>query len=135
MTPGALSKLGLLFAGLWLAAGLTALAQRASDQGLVGGGDLSVAWRGGELGRRLAALETTLDEVHRLGWQRVAFVRSDGANPMISLAQHRLFPAQVVPIWQGQKDLAKGLAAAKKQGLEGLIRFGPGGWQARAVEP
>jgi len=127
---------GLALAGLWLVAGVVAIGKRALNQGLVAGGDVSEAWRGGELGRRLSELEVTLDEVHELGLKRVAFVRSDGANPMISLATHRLFPAQVVPIWQGQKDLVKGLASAEKMGLDGLIRFGPNGaWQKAAVKP
>ncbi len=128
--------LGRVLAGLWLAAGLVGLGMRASEGSLVDGGDLSTAWRGGELGRRLSELEGTLDEVEAFGWKRVAFVRSEGANPMISLATHRLFPAQVVPIWQGQKDLDKGLASARKLGLDGLIRFGPNGkWQALPVGP
>lgn len=111
---------------LALAALGASLASVAQDR-VLEGGDVAAAWGGGELGVRLTRLEQALPAIEAHGWRRVAIVRSAGSNPMIGLLQQRLYPAVVVPIWQGQSDLERGFTAARKVGAEGLVRMSKAG--------
>ena len=128
-------RLGYGLVALWIAAGLLGLVSGVQNGALDSANDVGAAW-GGELGRRVTTLEGALDQVRELGWERVAFVHSDGSNPMLALATHRLFPCQVVKIFPGRKDPAKGLVAAQRLGLDGLIRLDQNAsWQVLEVKP
>ena len=104
-------------------AALGASAWTVIEEDTLAGGDVADAWGGGELGRRLRLVEEALPSIHAHGWERVAVVRTAGSNPMIGLLQHRLYPTVVVPTYQGQANLERGLAAARAMGADGLVRL------------
>ena len=106
-----------------LCAALGASAWTAFEDDALAGGDVADAWGGGELGRRLRLVEEALPDLKERGWERVAVVRTAGSNPMIGLLQHRLYPTVVVPTYQGQANLERGLAAARALDADGLVRL------------
>jgi hypothetical protein len=128
--PGAdlSAKNVIMFALGVLASGALAASIRAlSDGATLRGGEVAAAWGGGELGRRIALVEDALPAIQARGWQRLAIVRTDGSNPMIGLLTHRLYPTEVVPIWQGQAAIERGLDAARQAGVDGIVRLSPQG--------
>lgn len=114
-------------AALWLSGAVLLGAAVASVEAVRGGalrgGDVAAAWGGGELGRRIALVEAALPDLQATDWERVAVVRTAGSNPLIGLLQQRLYPKLVVPIWQGQGDLERGFAAARRFACDGLVRL------------
>ena len=133
--PGAdlSAKNVIMFAlGVLLSGALIPLTSALADDGALRGdalrgGDVAAAWGGGELGRRIALVEDALPAIQARGWQRLAIVRTDGSNPMIGLLTHRLYPTEVVPIWQGQAAIERGLDAARQAGVDGIVRLSPQG--------
>lgn len=106
-----------------VAAALGASAWAVFQEDALVGGDVAEAWGGGELGRRLRLVEEALPDLRERGWERIAVVRTAGSNPMIGLLQQRLYPAVVVPTYQGQANLERGLKAARAMGADGLVRL------------
>lgn len=128
--PGAspsLKGVTLLALGVLLFGALWSSARALTEGGALRGGDVAAAWGGGELGRRIALVEDALPAIQARGWQRLAIVRTDGSNPMIGLLTHRLYPIEVVPIWQGQAAIERGLDAARQAGVDGIVRLSPQG--------